>query len=106
VDDWKVAEVDCKKIRNIHWDRFSGGVTAPTPQYFIHANIWFDQVMRELDNISKDFAKEFQAEINEIWNKGTYKQNFYQAPPMRLLSLALPLISWLGWILHEKHDHA
>jgi hypothetical protein len=32
----------------------------------IQEEIWFDQVMSKLDNISKDFAKEFQAERNGI----------------------------------------
>ena len=41
-NDWRVAEVDYEKIRNIHWDRLPGGVSAPAPQYFIHAYIWCD----------------------------------------------------------------
>ena len=30
-NDWRVAEVDYEKIRNIHWDRLSGGVNVPAP---------------------------------------------------------------------------
>jgi hypothetical protein len=41
-NDWRVAEVEYEKIRNIHWDRFSWGVNVPAPQYFIHGYIWCD----------------------------------------------------------------
>jgi hypothetical protein len=47
-NDWRVAEVDYEKIRNIHWDRFSGGVSIPAPQYFIHGYIWCDDYEGEL----------------------------------------------------------
>jgi hypothetical protein len=39
-NDWCIAKVDCEKIRNIHWDRSSGGVNAPAPQYFIYTYVW------------------------------------------------------------------
>jgi hypothetical protein len=47
-NDWRIAEIDCEKIRNVHWDRFSGGVNVPAPQYFIHAYIWCDDYEGEL----------------------------------------------------------
>jgi hypothetical protein len=47
-NDWRIAEVDYEKIRNIHWDRLSGGVNVPAPQYFIHGYIWRDDYEGEL----------------------------------------------------------
>jgi hypothetical protein len=36
-NDWRVAEVDFSKLSDLRWDNQSGGVRAPSPQYFIHA---------------------------------------------------------------------
>src|SRR5256885_16255855 len=47
-NDWRVAEIDYERIRNIQWDRLSGGINVPAPQYFIHAYIWCDDYEGEL----------------------------------------------------------
>jgi len=47
-NDWRIAEIDFSKLRNIRWDRFSGGVDAPCPQYFIHAYVWCDEYQGEI----------------------------------------------------------
>ena len=42
-NDWRIAEADLSDLCNLHWDRYSGGVKAPCPQYFIHAYINCDR---------------------------------------------------------------
>lgn len=39
-NDWRIAEVDFSKLSGLHWDNQSGGVRAPSPQYFIHGFVW------------------------------------------------------------------
>lgn len=69
----------------------------------IQEDSWFKIMMKELSELSKDAATELQNETNCKWNKGSYKLNLYEAPPMRLLALEIAIASWLGWIMHEKH---
>jgi hypothetical protein len=42
-NDWRVSEVELSDLSNLHWDRYSGGVKAPCPQYFIHGYIMCDK---------------------------------------------------------------
>lgn len=64
---------------------------------------WFEVVMRELDAISRDCAKEMQKEAGGTWNKGAYQLDLHESPPTRLLALGIALSAWLGWVMHEKH---
>jgi hypothetical protein len=47
----------------------------------------------ELRLNSKELAKELQEEMGVSWKKGSYSQQFYEARPMRLLSLVLVYIT-------------
>ena len=69
----------------------------------LQENQWQEVVGRELNEISKDCAKELQTETGQIWNKGDYKLGLDESPPTRILSLILVLSAWVGWIMHEKH---
>jgi hypothetical protein len=69
----------------------------------IKEDSWFDVVIREVDALSGYCADEYQRETGFIWNKGTFVQNLREAPPVRLLALALAVTSWVGWIMHSKH---
>ncbi|PWU80456.1 MAG: hypothetical protein DLM72_12150 [Candidatus Nitrosopolaris wilkensis] len=58
---------------------------------------WQEVVVRELNEISKDCAKDLQTETGQISNNGD------EWPPTRILSLMLALSAWVGWVMHEKH---
>ena len=60
-------------------------------------------VVKELNQISKDCAKELQTETGQTGNKGDYQLGLDEWPPTRILSLLLTLSAWVGWIMHEKH---
>jgi hypothetical protein len=64
---------------------------------------WQEVVVKELNEISKDCAKELQIETGQIGNKGDYQLGLDAWPPTRILSLMLTLSAWVGWIMHEKH---
>jgi len=55
----------------------------------IDEETWRLEVMGLLSNISKMLAKELQQELKIRWDKGSYLQELDQAPPTRILSLAL-----------------
>jgi hypothetical protein len=57
----------------------------------VQENQWQEVVGRELNEISKDCAKELQTETGQIWNKGDYKLGLDESPPTRILSLILVL---------------
>src|SRR5947209_1428097 len=63
----------------------------------------WQEVVRELNEISKHCAKELQTETGQIGNKGDYQLGLDEWPPTRILSLMLALSAWTGWIMHEKH---
>ncbi len=69
----------------------------------IQESPWQEVVVRELNEISKDCAKELQTETGQIGNKGDYQLGLDEWPPTRILSLMLALSAWAGWIMHEKH---
>jgi hypothetical protein len=69
----------------------------------IQEDPWQQVVVRELNEISKDCAKELQAETGQVANKGNYQLGLNEWPPTRILSLILSLSAWVGWIMHEKH---
>ena len=69
----------------------------------IQESPWKEVVVRELNEISKDCAKELQTETGQIGNKGDYQLGLDEWPPTRILSLMLALSAWVGWIMHEKH---
>jgi hypothetical protein len=55
---------------------------------------WREIVVKELNEMSLECAKELQLETRGIWDKGSYQD----APPPRLLAMNLMLNYWLGWI--------
>jgi hypothetical protein len=59
-------------------------------------------VLKELNNISSDCAKQLEKETQCKWDKGSYSLGLNEAPPTRLLALEIALASWIGW-MHEKH---
>jgi hypothetical protein len=69
----------------------------------IQEDSWQDVVLRELNEISKNCAKELQTETGQVGNKGDYQLGLDEWPPTRILSLILCLSAWAGWIMHEKH---
>src|SRR3954453_15363792 len=69
----------------------------------IQEDRWWNTVVKELNEISRDCAKELQSETRAMWNKGSYITGLDEAPPARLLALEIALAGWLGWIMHQKH---
>lgn len=69
----------------------------------IQEDAWYSVVMKELSAISADAAKELQSETKIVWEKPGYILQLHENPPPRLLSLAIALAAWLGWIMNEKH---
>src|SRR5437899_11872777 len=55
----------------------------------IQESPWQEVVVRELNEISKDCAKELQTETGQIGNKGDYQLGLDEWPPTRILSLML-----------------
>ena len=47
-NDWRKANAALSDLSNLHWDRYSGGVKAPCPQYFIHAYVMCDKYRGDL----------------------------------------------------------
>lgn len=66
---------------------------------------WFEVVIRELDKLSREYAHELRQETGACWNKGTYRLELEEAPPIRLLALAVVTSGWLGWVHQGKHGH-
>ncbi|MFZ0896541.1 MAG: hypothetical protein WBE34_12530 [Candidatus Nitrosopolaris sp.] len=69
----------------------------------IQASPWQEVVVRELNEISIDCAKDLQTETGQISNKGDYQLGLDEWPPTRILSLMLALSAWVSWVMHEKH---
>ena len=69
----------------------------------IEEDLWWNIVLKELNNISSDCAKQLEKEMQRKWDKGSYSLGLNEAPPTRLLALEIALASWIGWIMHEKH---
>lgn len=64
--------------------------------------LWFEVVLRALDQISIEIADEIQEQSKMDIDKGTHRLNQRQATYGRLLALEVFLASWLGWVLNEK----
>lgn len=47
-NSYQIAAVHLSQIRELHWDRSSGGVQAPTPQPFIHGYVWCTDIDGEI----------------------------------------------------------
>ena len=47
-NDWRIANAALCDLSDLHWDRYSGGVKAPCPQYFIHAYVMCDRYEGDL----------------------------------------------------------
>ena len=69
----------------------------------IQESPWQEVVVRELNEISKDCAKDLQTETGQISNKGDYQLGLDEWPPTRILSLMLALSAWVDWKMHQKH---
>jgi hypothetical protein len=63
---------------------------------------WFDVLIRDINQISMEVAKEIEQQTRIDINKGTYTLHQHEAPFGRLLALEIILSAWLGWILNEK----
>ena len=62
----------------------------------IQESPWQEVVVRELNEISKDCAKDLQTETGQISNKGNYQLGLDEWPPTRILSLMLALSAWVA----------
>ena len=71
----------------------------------IHEPCWFEIVVRELNEISRDCAIQLQTDTGASYNKPNYELPFQEAPPTRLLSLEIALASWIGWIMQKKQPN-
>jgi hypothetical protein len=73
---------------------------------YINENQWLDNVVKDIDKLSFECAKELQKGIG-VYPKYTTEypegQPLELAPPTRLLCLNLILSYWLGWVMTEKH---
>jgi predicted DNA-binding transcriptional regulator len=78
------------------------GLTDTNSADRIIAEPWFDVVIREINQISMEVAKEIQQEVRIEIDKGSYNLQLHEAPFTRLLALEIVLSAWLGWILNEK----
>jgi hypothetical protein len=66
---------------------------------------WWNIVMKELNVISKDCAKELEKEIGVPYQKLDHYLAYEEAPPMRIWALAIALTAWIGWVMNEKGGH-
>lgn len=66
-------------------------------------SLWWDHVLRELNDISIECAKELQNEPSALqYEKSSVPQSYEKMPPSRLLALTVTIVSWLGWVSHQK----
>ena len=63
---------------------------------------WWDIVMKELNSISEDLARELQKEVGQPYHKPNHDLPYAEAPPARLLALNVALRAWIGWVMSEK----
>lgn len=64
---------------------------------------WLEVVVKELNNMSFECARELEKETGRYPKPGYPDgQPLEEAPPTRLLSLNLILSYWLGWLNNEK----
>ncbi len=66
---------------------------------------WWNIVMKELNSISKDSARELQSETGEPYHKPNHDLPYEEAPPIRLFALNIALSAWIGWVMSEKRGH-
>jgi hypothetical protein len=53
-------------------------------------------VIKELNDISNDCAKQLEKDIGGKWNKDSYVLGLNESPPTRLLALEIALAAWIG----------
>jgi hypothetical protein len=51
----------------------------------IEESSWLNIVVKELNHISNDYAKQLEKETGSKWDKGSYMLSLNEAPPTRLL---------------------
>src|SRR5688572_27028999 len=71
----------------------------------IQEELWWNIVMKELNVISKDYAKDLEKQTYILYKKSNRILAYEEAPPTRLWALAIILNAWLGWIMSEKGFH-
>jgi hypothetical protein len=92
--------VDPKK----YFDRLQDKIGKTHSPDKIDETLWWDVVVRELNQMSYDYARELQIETGKPYSKyytdGTHAYNlsYELSPPTRLLALNLILSYWLGWL--------
>lgn len=70
----------------------------------IEEGSWWEVVVRELNRLSYDYARELQVETGKPYSKYytdgrlAYDLPYEESPPTRLLALNLILSYWLGWL--------
>ena len=63
----------------------------------IEEGLWRDHVLRELNDISIECAKELQNEPRALqYQKSSVLWPYEKMPPSRLLALTVTIVSWLG----------
>jgi hypothetical protein len=68
---------------------------------------WFEIVVKEIDKMSIECAKELEKEAGKYPKYGfPGTQPLEKAPPTRILALSLVINYWLGWVNHEKNMDA
>ena len=71
----------------------------------IKEELWWNSVIRELNEISRDIAEELQRETQVLHLKDGYGLPLRKSPPARLLSMEIALAHWLGWVMQEKQPN-
>jgi hypothetical protein len=69
----------------------------------IEEDSWLKIIVKELNDLSNDCAKQLEKVTGGKWSKGSYMLGLNETPPTRLLALEIALASWIGWIMHQKH---
>jgi hypothetical protein len=65
------------------------------PPFRIVEESWWAKVVKELNQMSLECARDLQGETGQRWDKGSYKIDLEEAPPTRLLALSVVIKYWL-----------
>jgi len=69
-------------------------------------NEHWDKVLKRLDNLAIEYDKELQAETGILYDEFEKKRDdIWQFPPYRLLTMNLILSYWIGWHTIPKRLH-
>ena len=87
-----------------YFDRLQDNIGKTHSPDKIDEDGWWEVVIRELNKMSYDYAKELQLETGKPYSKyytdgrHAYDLPYEKSPPTRLLALHLILSYWLGWL--------